>query len=178
LLEGLLPHAEAGLPIVCIEPSCCSSLTDDLPDLMDDEDAAMASTIANRVSMLDQFLAEAWQDREPPQLKALTSLVLLHGHCHQKALYGTAAMKELLKTAGVGVEEVDAGCCGMAGAFGYQHHDLSMQIAESRLFPAIREWKAGDAEAGICAPGLSCRHQIADGLDLKAKHWLECFSPA
>jgi Fe-S oxidoreductase len=99
--------------------------------------------------------------------------VLFHGHCHQKALAGTAATMALLRTIpGAEVTEVDAGCCGMAGSFGYEaeHYDLSMQIGGLRLFPAI---KAEPAQTVITATGVSCRQQIAHGTGRIALHPVE-----
>ncbi|MHC4145666.1 MAG: FAD-binding oxidoreductase, partial [Planctomycetota bacterium] len=99
--------------------------------------------------------------------------ILIHGHCHQKSLYGTGAMKELLdRVPGLAVSEIDSGCCGMAGSFGHEkeHYELSVQIAEDRLLPAVRSREEG---AAIVACGFSCRHQIADGTDAKAVHWVE-----
>ncbi|MFK7789244.1 MAG: hypothetical protein AB8C95_07120, partial [Phycisphaeraceae bacterium] len=72
---------------------------------------------------------------------------------------------------GLDFSEVDSGCCGMAGSFGYEHYDLSMQIGEQRLFPEVRDAKQRDAT--VCANGTSCRHQISDACDVKAKHWVE-----
>ena len=177
-----LQHLDAiggDAPILVLEPSCCSALTDDLPDLMDEADRALGHRVATRTKMLDVFLAEALDAADdPPPLTAVNERVLLHGHCHQKALYGTAGVESLLRRAGATVDVVDAGCCGMAGAFGYEHHDLSMTIAESRLFPAVRAARAADADVAVCAPGLSCRHQLHDGLGVTAKHWVELIAPA
>jgi Fe-S oxidoreductase len=99
--------------------------------------------------------------------------ILIHGHCHQKALYGTDAMQALLKRVpDLAVSEINSGCCGMAGSFGHEkeHAELSMQIGEDRLFPAVRNAPAGST---IVANGFSCRHQIVDGTQTKALHWVE-----
>ncbi|MEO0331705.1 MAG: FAD-binding oxidoreductase, partial [Bacteroidota bacterium] len=96
-----------------------------------------------------------------------------HGHCHQKALYGTQAMKNLLKTVpDLRVSEVDSGCCGMAGSFGYEkeHYELSEKIGSSVLFPAV---KNADKSTQIIACGFSCRHQLEHFTGKKAKHWVE-----
>jgi Fe-S oxidoreductase len=94
---------------------------------------------------------------------------LLHGHCHQKALVGTAPTVAVLKSAGFEVSEVDSGCCGMAGSFGFEkeHYDLSLTIGNRRLAPAV---KAASAEVEIVAPGISCRQQIEHLTGRKAKH--------
>ena len=99
--------------------------------------------------------------------------ILFHGHCHQKALAGTAATVALLRSIpGADVTEVDAGCCGMAGSFGFEaeHYELSMSIGELRLFPAVR---AQAPETVIAATGVSCRQQIAHGTGRPARHPLE-----
>ena len=99
--------------------------------------------------------------------------ILFHGHCHQKAVTGTAATVALLRAIpGAEVTEVDAGCCGMAGSFGFEaeHYDLSLRIGELRLFPAVR---AEPADTIIAASGVSCRQQIAHGTGRRARHPLE-----
>jgi Fe-S oxidoreductase len=99
--------------------------------------------------------------------------IVFHGHCHQKALGSTAATVGLLEAIpGAEVSELDAGCCGMAGSFGFEaeHYELSMQVGESRLFPALR---ALDAGALVAATGVSCRQQIAHGTGLRARHPVE-----
>ena len=97
---------------------------------------------------------------------------LLHGHCHQKALVGTAPTVAMLKSAGYEVSEVDSGCCGMAGSFGFEkeHYDLSTTIGNRRLAPAV---KAASAEVEVVAPGISCRQQIDHLAGRKAKHPVE-----
>ena len=160
---------QKGIPIVVCEPSCASALTDDLPDLI--EDTELGKRIAEQVMMIDIFLAK---EKEAGRLKVDFEIAvnkhLIHGHCHQKALFGTTAMKSLLN--GAEVEEIPAGCCGMAGSFGYEkeHYDLSRRIGTQRLFPAIR--KAGRGSE-IIACGFSCRHQIEHFTKRKAKHWVE-----
>lgn len=168
-LANLDQFAQQNIPILCLEPSCASALTDDLPDLIDD--AELGARVAANVHMIDVFL-----EREGVTLASDHAQVLLHGHCHQKALYGTGAIKRSFAAIdGVECREVDSGCCGMAGAFGYQHHELSEQIGEDRLFPAVREAvERGDT---IVACGISCRHQLKDFLDVDAKHWVEVVRP-
>jgi Fe-S oxidoreductase len=97
----------------------------------------------------------------------------LHGHCYTKALVGTQPTHEMLHAAGWSVEEIDAGCCGMAGSFGYEveHIELSLQIAEQRLLPAVRAAQSGGQ--AVCAPGFSCRGQILDGTGVRALHPIE-----
>lgn len=168
-MTNLDVFARQGLPILTLEPSCASSLADDLPDLIDDQ--ALGQRVAGQIKMIDTFLAEELTaGRLKGKLVSDSKDVLLHGHCHQKSLFGTEGMKQLLEYAGVNVNEVDSGCCGMAGSFGYENHDLSMKIGEQRLFPAVRD-KAPDT--AIVANGFSCRHQIKDGCDQRSRHFVE-----
>ena len=163
-LRNLDGFAREGLKIVCLEPSCASALVDDLPDLCDDgEEAEMGKRVAGAVRMIDVFL-----DEEGVELESAVGDTLLHGHCHQKAVFGTASVKKAL---GAGCTEVDSGCCGMAGSFGYEHMDVSELVGEDRLFPAARE--AAAAGRTVVAPGLSCRHQLHDFLEVEAKHFVE-----
>lgn len=174
-MRNLDVYASQGIPILVCEPSCASSLTDDLPDLIDDE--ALGARVSAQVKMIDVFLEEAlavglcqlpWRDESTKPMQ-----ILVHGHCHQKALYGTSATLGLLgRIPGAQVELIDAGCCGMAGSFGYEkeHYELSMKIGEDRLFPALRR---APAQARIVASGFSCRHQIYDGVGRKSYHVIE-----
>jgi len=165
LFQKLDVFARQGLPIICLEPSCASSLIDDLADLVDDQ--AAARRVADRVVMIDQFL-----HREQVPLECDQQTLLLHGHCHQKAVFGTAATLALFNDMeATDCHEVDSGCCGMAGSFGYEHYDLSLQVGEDRLFPAVR--KAVAAGETVVASGISCRHQLKDCLDVEAKHFVE-----
>ncbi len=163
-VQRLLPWVEQGIPIVGSEPSCLLTLVDDYKDLVPSADA---NKVADACQMVDQLLTA---DGLPFKWKPTTKPVLLHGHCHQKALVGTAATQALLGSAfPAGVQLVDSGCCGMAGSFGYEHYDLSMAIGERVLFPAVRD--ATDSE--VAAPGFSCRHQIEHGTQRRALHPLE-----
>ena len=169
-MHNLDKYAQQGLPILALEPSCASALTDDLPDLCDDAD--MARRVSQQVKMIDVFLAEEMAaGRIDVSFTTKCKRVLLHGHCHQKALYGTEAMRRVLDgIEGLTVNEVDAGCCGMAGSFGYEKYDLSMKVGEDRLFPAIR--KRDDKTVPV-ACGFSCRHQVRDACGVMPKHWVE-----
>jgi len=165
----LAPYARRQIPILCLEPSCASALKDDLPDLI--EDRQLGKEVSQHVLMLDVFL-----DQEGVRLHSDHQQILLHGHCHQKALFGTAAIKNLFaQIPGVQCHEVDSGCCGMAGSFGYEHYDLSKKIGEDRLFPAVRT--AVQEGKTIVACGISCRHQLKDFLGVEAKHWVEIVRP-
>ena len=163
-VQQLLPFAEAGIPILGSEPSCILTLVDDYLDM---DLGEPAEKVAAASHMVDAFLAETgvelpWGDDG--------RAVVLHGHCHQKALVGTGGTVAALEMVpGTEVQLLDSGCCGMAGSFGYEHYEMSMQIGERVLFPAVRE--ASDAE--IVAPGFSCRHQIQHGTSRRALHPME-----
>ena len=171
-LRNLETWIEQGSSVVVCEPSCASALIDDLPDLIDDR--SLGERVASGVMMIDVFLArELAAGRLEPNLESPWRQVLIHGHCHQKALFGTSAMKQVLDyVPSLEVTEVDSGCCGMAGAFGYEkeHFELSRKIGEDRLFPAIRRL---DPQTEIIACGFSCRHQIEQFTGRRAVHWVE-----
>lgn len=164
-------YFKQGLKVVVLEPSCASALNDDLPDLIEDQE--LASRLKTNVLMIDLFLLkEKEAGRLDVEFESTFNNVKLHGHCHQKALYGTEAMSKLLaEDSNAELEVTDAGCCGMAGSFGYEteHYDISMKVGEDRLFPMIRENK----DAAHIACGFSCRHQIEDATDVKPVHWVE-----
>ncbi len=165
VFERLDSFARQGIPIVCLEPSCASALVDDLADLIDDHD--MAARVSSQVVMIDALL-----EKHQVPLQGPSGQVLLHGHCHQKAIFGTEAIRLLFaNTPQTTCQEVDSGCCGMAGSFGYEHYDLSQQIGEDRLFPAVRQ--AVQQGQTVVACGISCRHQLQDFLGVKAKHFAE-----
>ena len=169
-LANLDQFAQQGLPILCLEPSCASALADDLPDLIEDE--ALGQRVADRVQLLETFLAS-----EGVRLQFEGDDFLLHGHCHQNAIFGTKSLHTLFReSANASLEEIDSGCCGMAGSFGYQHYELSRQIGEDRLFPAVRAATA--AGKTIVASGASCRQQLHDFLGVQARHWVELACPA
>jgi FAD/FMN-containing dehydrogenase/Fe-S oxidoreductase len=171
-LRALDAWIRQGLDIVVCEPSCVSALTDDLPDLIDDEE--LGRRIRRHVRPLEVFLADALDAGAiPSRFTSPARQVLLHGHCHQKAQFGTAPIRRLLARApGLEVRELDAGCCGMAGGFGYEaeHAALSRRIGEQRLLPALRNL---DPDTAVIAGGFSCRHQIRIETGLRARHWAE-----
>jgi len=154
-LETLAPFAARGAAIVGLEPSCLLSFRDELPSLFPRD--PRAATLADRAMLLDEFLA-----REAPELKlpAVVRPALVHGHCHQKALGTMGAELGLLgRIDGLNVVTPDAGCCGMAGAFGYaaDRYEISRAIAERALMPAVRASASGTI---IVADGFACRAQI------------------
>jgi Fe-S oxidoreductase len=165
----LAPAARAGRPIVGLEPSCLLTLRDEYPELVRTEDARL---VARQSLLLEEFLTKELQAGHPLFARKHAGVggkVLLHGHCHQKALVGTAPTVAVLKAAGYQVSEVDAGCCGMAGSFGFEaeHYDLSVRIAERRLAPAVR---AAGSDVAVCAPGISCRQQVEHTTGRVPKH--------
>jgi FAD/FMN-containing dehydrogenase/Fe-S oxidoreductase len=171
-LRNLRKFIDEGLPIVVCEPGCASALTDDLPDLIDDTE--LGDSMKQHVQMIDVFIEnEINEGNIRTEFTSAFKKLLVHGHCHQKSLYGTTAMERVLgRIPDLEVEVLDSGCCGMAGSFGYEkeHYDLSMKVGEDRLLPAIRE---KEETTGVVACGFSCRHQIAHGAGVEAMHWAE-----
>jgi Fe-S oxidoreductase len=175
-VDVLYPYAEQGIPIVGCEPSCLLTLRDEYPDLLPGDTKAKA--VAQRSLLLDEFLAKAAEgDGLGLAFKPANGKVLFHGHCHQKALVGTEASAKVLSLVpGLKVEVLDAGCCGMAGAFGYEkeHYYISMKIGESRLFPVVR----ANPEATLVVMGVSCRQQVEHGTGVRALHLAEFLASA
>ena len=160
-LDLLMPLVERDVPLVGLEPSCILTLRDDYRKLLPDDERV--EKLARATRLFEEAMLEL--DAELPLGEGAP--VLLHGHCHQKALVGTGPTERVLGLA-ADVEVVDSGCCGMAGLFGYEkgHYEVSMKMGERRLFPAVRE--AG--ERVVVAPGTSCREQILDGTERRALH--------
>jgi len=167
LLNSLLPFARAGVPIVGLEPSCLLTLRDEFLVLGLGDGA---NVLAKNAFLFEEFIArELKAGRFKLPLRALNKPLLVHGHCHQKAFGAVTPIMEVLRLIpGAKPELIASSCCGMAGSFGYDadHYELSMQMAESSLLPAIR--KAPDAT--LVADGVSCRHQIRDGTGREALH--------
>ena len=170
-VERLYADAEAGKKFIFCEPSCLSAMREDAPSLLRGEEQRKANVIAKACVLFEEFVeTEMTAGRMTLPLKPAASPFLLHGHCHQKSMGLLPVAKSLLlRIPGATITDPDAGCCGMAGSFGYSrdHYDVSRQIGERRLFPAVR--KAG-AETAIVASGFSCRHQIADFTEARAVH--------
>ncbi len=159
----LMPIVERGIPLVGLEPSCILTMRDDYQKLLPNDERVQKLAEATR--LFEEALLEL--DAELPLRDGVP--VLLHGHCHQKALVGTGPTEKVLALApGTEVTVVDSGCCGMAGQFGYKkgHYEVSMKMGERRLFPAVREAN----ESVIIAPGTSCREQISGGTGRHAQH--------
>jgi Fe-S oxidoreductase len=167
LLRALEPFARRSVPIVGLEPSCLLTLRDEWLVMHLGERAEL---IASNAWLLEEFLArEARAGRMSLALRPTSAPILLHGHCHQKAFGAVNAILEVLRLIpGSQPRLIDSSCCGMAGSFGYEaeHHEMSMKMAELKLFPALRT----APEAIVVADGTSCRHQIRDGLGREALH--------
>ena len=167
----LYPEVATGKPIVVLEPSCLSALRDDGPSLLRGEEQRHARQVAEACVLFEEFLETALGDgRAHLAFGAGPARVLLHGHCHQKSLGLLAPAKTLLeRIPGATVIDLDAGCCGMAGSFGYarEHFDISRQIGERRLLPAARTLETGSV---LVAAGVSCRHQVHDFTGARALH--------
>ena len=143
-------------PYIFLEPSCQSAFVDDLPGLVEPALRSRANALAQQCISAETWLMQQLAERAP-DWDGQEREIMLHGHCHQKALWGTADTLALLRCiAGATVREIDSGCCGVAGSFGYEHYDLSLKIGEQRLLPALRAHPA----ALVAAPGSSCRTQI------------------
>ena len=175
-IEQLKPYAAKGIPIVGCEPSCILALRDDYVDLIESRDAKL---VGEHAFMIDEFLMEFHEAGELNlDFTDARKDILLHGHCHQRAIVGIQpSLKALSLPPGYAVEAIDSSCCGMAGSFGYEkeHYDLSMKIGEMRLFDTIKE-KEGDFEVAVA--GASCREQIKHGTGKEPKHLIELIADA
>jgi len=170
VVDSLLPFAEKGIAIVGLEPSCLLTLRDELLVMGLGE---AAQTIAKQAFLFEEFLAREAKAGKledfKAKLKPVSQPVLLHGHCHQKAFAAVTPVMDVLSLIpGAKPELIESSCCGMAGSFGYEaeHYEVSMQMAEAALLPAVR----AKADAIVVADGTSCRHQIADGAQREAVH--------
>jgi Fe-S oxidoreductase len=175
-IERLAPLAEQGLPIVGLEPSCLLSMRDEYFALLPGD--PRVKLVAEHCFTFEEFMARLADSGELMlNFEAEPRPVLLHGHCHQKALVGTGPSKCTLELPGYTVTEVDSGCCGMAGSFGYEaeHYDISLAMAERRLLPAVRQ---KDQNTLIAAAGVSCRQQIKHGTGRQALHPAEILRAA
>ena len=170
LIAALLPFAEKGIPVVGLEPSCLLTLRDETLVMGLGQ---AAQTVSQHALLLEEFMAREAAAGKLQALKAkfkpTTQPILLHGHCHQKAFGAVSPIMDVLRLIpGAQPELIESSCCGMAGSFGYEaaHYDVSMQMAELSLLPAIRQQR----DAIVVADGTSCRHQIKDGAAREAVH--------
>ncbi|MBL0238509.1 MAG: hypothetical protein IPQ02_18420 [Saprospiraceae bacterium] len=169
--ELLEPYLKNNIPIIMCEPSCATSLKDDIPDLLDD---IKWKHYGNLIYQLEDFIVKNISEEDiKVKLKIKKGNYLLHGHCHQKAIFTTSSLHKLFNLdTEVMINEIPSGCCGMAGSFGYEkkHYDISEVIANTTLIPAII---SASEDTTIIANGFSCRHQIEHFSQKKSIHWVE-----
>ena len=170
MLDALKPFVERGLPVIGLEPSCLLTLRDEFQAMLPGEDT---DALARHALLFEEFLAREHDARRLVlSLKPLdTPRALVHGHCHQKAFATLGDLEKTLNLVpGIETETISSGCCGMAGAFGYDvdNYDISIKMAEADLLPAVREAANNEDDALIVAGGISCRHQIMDGTGKQA----------
>jgi FAD/FMN-containing dehydrogenase/Fe-S oxidoreductase len=166
-LDALADEIEAGIPIVVLEPSCAAVFRDELRNLFPDD--PRARKLAQQTFLLSEFLEKKAPDFHPPPLP---KKALLHGHCHHKSIMKMTDEESVLRKLGLDVHSPAAGCCGMAGAFGFERdkYDISLAIGELELLPAVR---AASPDTLIVADGFSCREQISQCTDRRALHLAE-----
>jgi Fe-S oxidoreductase len=165
VVDALYPIASRGEKILFCEPSCLSAVKDDAASLLRGDQQKRARVVAEASLLFEEFAAGLDLDLRPGPEK-----ILVHGHCHQKSLgLLPATMALLARIPSATLVDLDAGCCGMAGSFGYTrgHYDVSTAIANRRLLPAVKDMKPGDV---LVAPGTSCRHQVAELSGHRAIH--------
>ncbi|WP_168791759.1 FAD-binding and (Fe-S)-binding domain-containing protein [Paraburkholderia aromaticivorans] len=162
ILDDLADDIAAGVPLVGLEPGCLSVFKDELLKQLPNH--ALAKKLSAQTFLFSDFVA-----RQPFDWPTLAADVIVHGHCHQKALFGMQGDTALLNKLGVKWKLLDTGCCGMAGSFGFnaEHHALSTKIGEDKLFPAVR---AAATETIVLTNGFSCREQIEQGTGRHAMH--------
>ena len=168
ILTTLRDEIRAGTPLVGLEPSCTSVFRDELTNLFPNDQDALR--LQSQTYTLGEFLQKYVKDYQPPKLKGKA---LMHGHCHHKAVLHTHSEEALLNAMGLDFKLLDSGCCGMAGAFGFEkgeHYDVSIKAGERVLLPAVRQ---APKDSLIIADGFSCREQIAQGTDRQALHLAE-----
>jgi Fe-S oxidoreductase len=166
-MAGLGPAIRSGTPIVVLEPSCLAVFRDELVNLFPDNEDAIR--LSKQTFLLSEFLRSHCPDfATDPQPRR----VMLHGHCHHKAVAKLDDEATILQASGAEVETLDSGCCGMAGSFGFEadHYDLSIQVGELALLPAVRR---APADTVIVADGFSCREQIRQATGRNAIHLAE-----
>jgi FAD/FMN-containing dehydrogenase/Fe-S oxidoreductase len=167
ITRALESDITAGTPIVGLEPSCVSVFRDELTEMLPDRD--LARRLSQQTFLLSDFLQEHAKDYRFPRMHRRA---VLHGHCHHKAVLKFGAERQTLEAVGLDVQELDSGCCGMAGGFGFEqrHYDVSIKCGERVLLPAVRE---AAADALIVADGFSCREQIRQTTGRRALHLAE-----
>ena len=172
IIDALGPEIDAGVPIVVLEPSCASVFRDELRNLLPND--ARAKRLRQQVFLFSEFLERQAPGYRPPRLG---SKVLLHGHCHHKALMKMGDEESLLRRMGADLESPDVGCCGMAGPFGFtkDKFDVSQAVGERALLPAVRN---ASADTVIVSDGFSCQEQIRHATGRRAVHLAEAMQAA
>jgi Fe-S oxidoreductase len=172
IMDELLPEIEAATPIVVLEPSCAAVFRDELKNLFPKDERAQA--LSKQVFLLSEFLEQRAKNFSPPKLPRRA---LIHGHCHHKAIMKMTAEEAVLDRMGIKFTAPAPGCCGMAGAFGFEKekYDVSKAIGELELLPAVRQ---APTDWLIVADGFSCREQIAQETDRHALHLAEVLQMA
>jgi FAD/FMN-containing dehydrogenase/Fe-S oxidoreductase len=168
--DALYPWAKAGKRITACEPSCILTIKDDYPALLRGARRLKAETVAGACLTFEDCVESLLTKTPAADFRAGAKRILVQGHCHQRALVGMEPTLRLLRRIpGAEVIDLDAGCCGMAGSFGYEkeHYDVSRLVGEQRLFPALRQ---ADPDTVLVAPGFSCRRQIEHFTGRKAMH--------
>jgi FAD/FMN-containing dehydrogenase/Fe-S oxidoreductase len=170
ILAALKEEIAAGLPMVGLEPSCVAVFRDELVNLFPEDEAARR--LSAQTFTLAEFLVRS--GFEPPKT---SGRAIVHGHCHHHAVMGMDADRSWLGALGLDVQVLDSGCCGMAGAFGFEtdHYEISLAAAERVLLPAVR---ATGPDVAILADGFSCREQIRQGAGRRAMHLSEVAAAA
>jgi len=164
VLDTLAPQIEAGIPLVGLEPSCAAVFRDELKNLFPHNENA--KRLSQQTFLLSEFLEQKVKNYQPPKLQRKA---VVHGHCHHKAIMKMNDEEAVLSKLGLDFNVLDSGCCGMAGAFGFEkeHYDISIKAGERVLLPAVRK---ADNETLIIADGFSCREQIEQTTNRKALH--------
>jgi Fe-S oxidoreductase len=172
LFQKLKPFLNENKPLIVCEPSCISALKYDLPDLMDDTNHAQ-TMISGFIPVAD-YIWDKMKTKYQTNLNIKRKNIYLHGHCHEKALFSITSIRGIIENSGGKINIIDSGCCGMAGAFGYEkeHYEISQKIGRNRLFNAIEKTPP---DSFIIANGFSCRHQIEHFTGRKAHFWTEVF---
>ena len=170
ILQALRPQITAGIQVVVLEPSCASVFRDELTNILPNDDDAQRLRVQTK--SLGEFLTSV--NYAPPTLKRKA---LLHGHCHQKALWGMSDDQKILAKMGIESDLLDDGCCGLAGSFGFEegHHEISMKIGERVLLPKVRH---AARDTVIISDGFSCREQIIHGTRRHGMHLAEVIQMA
>ncbi len=167
VLDALAPQLSKGTPVVVLEPSCASVFRDELPNLLADD--PRAKQLAAQIYLLSEFLVRRAPDYAPPKIE---KKLVVHGHCHHRAMSSMTDEMTLLKATGADVELLDSGCCGMAGPFGFEQdkYEISQILGERVLLPSVR---ARAHDSVFVSDGFSCREQIAQNTAVRARHLSE-----